>query len=126
MSTGALYAAVRKGNAAAIRKQLEATFGALSRKEREQLLTRSALPNPWDVRPIGWLVHFLLAQGVSPDTKTDARHTYPFPGGLPLVHALARAFSHPDSRAGRSPAQTRTANKLIEIAAMSFVDRGAN
>jgi hypothetical protein len=125
MTVDELLLAIRGTNVNALRKLVVRAWPALSKKERAAVLIRATLgPDNWDVRPVGWLVHYCLDHGADPNTASDGKQTYPYPRGIPLAHVLIRAMQHPNGI--KSPAKVQAANKEIEAAAIAFVMFGAD
>ena len=96
------------------KKNFDAKFVMLAPKERSVLLIRAAMPDTWNIRPVGWLIEELLARRVDPNTACNGNDTYPYPRGIPLVHALMQ---------GMKPGKN---DRRIERAVMSFVAAGVS
>jgi hypothetical protein len=73
----------------------------------------------WEVHPVLVALEDLLAAGGDPNAKTDAHRVYPYPSGVPCLHALMRALKHPDGTRARDP------NRHIEAGAVALVRAGA-
>jgi len=92
----------------------------LTRRDRDVLVVYAALGNGWEVHPVVAILEDLLAAGGDPNAKTDAHRVYPYPSGVPCLHALMRALKHRDGTRGRDP------NRQIEAGAIALVRAGAS